>query len=146
MPWIDSPGGPTYVPDPPLSPLYGGSAVRAVRFTRHRRVGIRHCSRCGQAGHNKATCARRQAQREATIIRTPVDKRTLIGQAFADFDRQYLARVVENIGPYADEATCAHGIGHPIPGMPHHGNGIHGCDGCCATRDHEAAANGSRRP
>ena len=30
-----------------------------------------------------------------------------------------------------DEWLCDHGIGHPIPGEDHHGNGIHGCDGCC---------------
>ena len=30
-----------------------------------------------------------------------------------------------------DERVCPHGIGHPEPGKPHHGGGIHGCCGCC---------------
>ena len=30
-----------------------------------------------------------------------------------------------------DEGLCKHGIGHPIPGIPHHGGGVHGCDECC---------------
>ena len=30
-----------------------------------------------------------------------------------------------------DERLCEHGVGHPEPGKPHHGGGIHGCDGCC---------------
>ncbi len=30
-----------------------------------------------------------------------------------------------------DERVCPHGVGHPERGKPHHGGGIHGCDGCC---------------
>ena len=30
-----------------------------------------------------------------------------------------------------DERVCPHGIGHPDPDRPHHGGGVHGCDGCC---------------
>jgi hypothetical protein len=32
-----------------------------------------------------------------------------------------------------DEWVCPHGVGHPIPGQPHHADGLHGCDGCCAS-------------
>lgn len=31
------------------------------------------------------------------------------------------------------EGICKHGIGHPIGALPKPGDGVHGCDACCAT-------------
>jgi hypothetical protein len=43
---------------------------------------------------------------------------------------------LDETGAYADEYLCEHGIGHPRPGVLHHGGGVHGCDGCCIDRGH----------
>jgi hypothetical protein len=48
-----------------------------------------------------------------------------------DLDR--LKRPAGSPVGYLDEWQCPHGIGHPYHGRPHHGGGIHGCDGCCAS-------------
>ena len=37
------------------------------------------------------------------------------------------------------ERTCPHGVGHPDPDGLSDGSGVHGCDGCCAPIDLEAA-------